>query len=78
MSDMKMKTVTLRVLRRQAGLLDLAADGQEITVTKFGRPYVRILPARPVRSFVGRGTHLRVKKPVSSEPIPDSEWKGLR
>src|SRR6266850_8052502 len=73
MSDMK-KTVTLRSLRRDAALLDIAAEGEEIVVTRFGKPYVRIIPAKQPRSFHGSGTHLRQKAPVSSEPIPVSEW----
>jgi hypothetical protein len=28
-------------------------------------------------SFVGAGKHFGMKKPVSPEPIPQSEWKGL-
>lgn len=72
-----MKTVTLRALRRDASLLDAAAEGEEIVVTRFGRPYVRIVPAKRPRSFVGAGTHLLQKEAVSSEPIPASEWKGL-
>ena len=72
-----MKTVTLRSLRRDAELLDTAAGGEEILVTRFGKPYVRIVPARQSRSFVGAGRHLGAKKAVSSEPIPASEWKGL-
>lgn len=76
MSDMK--TVTLRALRRDASLLDAAADGEEIVVTRFGRPYVRIVPAQQPRSFLGAGTHLGQKEAVSSEPIPAKEWKSLR
>jgi len=76
MSDMK--TVTLRSLRRDACLLDEAAGGQEILVTRFGKPYVRILPAKRPASFLGAGKHLGMKEPVSPEPIPASEWKGLR
>jgi len=72
-----MKTVTLRSLRRDAGLLDTAAGGEEILVTRFGRPFVRIVPADQPRSFVGAGRHLGVKKPVSSGKIPASEWMGL-
>jgi prevent-host-death family protein len=75
MSDMK--TVTLRSLRRDAALLDSAAEGEEILVTRFGRPYVRIMPAKQVRSFLGAGRHLSQKKAVSAEPIPSSEWKNL-
>jgi prevent-host-death family protein len=75
MSDMK--TVTLRRLRREAALLDSAADGEEIMVTRFGRPYVRIVSATQPRSFVGAGRHLGAKKTVSPRPIPASEWKGL-
>jgi prevent-host-death family protein len=73
-----MKTVTLRALRRDASLLDAAAGGEEIVVTRFGRPWVRIVPAEQPRSFLGAGTHLRQQHPVSSEPFPESEWKGLR
>ena len=76
MSDMK--TITLRALRRDAKLLDAAASGDEIVVTRFGRPYVRIVPAQQPRSFLGAGTHLRQREPVSSEPIPAAEWHGLR
>ena len=72
-----MKTVTLRSLRRQSDLLDAAAAGEEILVTRFGKPYVRILPAERPRSFLGAGENLGIKKPVSPEPVPLSEWKGL-
>jgi prevent-host-death family protein len=72
-----MKTVTLRALRRNAALLDSAAAGQEVLVTRFGKPYVRILPADRANSFLGAGKHLGMKKSVSPEPIPPSEWKGL-
>ncbi len=72
-----MKTVTLRSLRRDAALLDAAADGEEILVTRFGRPYVRIVPAERARSFLGAGRHLHPTRPVSPDPIPESAWKGL-
>jgi len=75
MSDMKI--VTLRSVRRDAALLDRAASGEEILVTRFGKPYVRIIAANQARSFLGAGKHLRTKKPVSPDPIPVSEWKGL-
>ena len=76
MSDMK--TVTLRALRRDASLLDEAAAGEDIVVTRFGKPYVRIVPARQPRTFLGAGEHLGQRKAVSPEPIPASEWKRLR
>jgi antitoxin (DNA-binding transcriptional repressor) of toxin-antitoxin stability system len=72
-----MKTVTLRRLRRESALLDSAAGGEEIMVTRFGRPYVRIVAAGEPRSFVGAGRHLGAKKAVSPRPVPASEWKGL-
>jgi antitoxin (DNA-binding transcriptional repressor) of toxin-antitoxin stability system len=73
-----MKTGTLRRLRREAALLDCAADGDEIMVTSFGRPYVRILSATQPRSFVGAGRRLGAKEPVTSQPVPASEWKGFQ
>jgi antitoxin (DNA-binding transcriptional repressor) of toxin-antitoxin stability system len=76
MSDMK--TVTLRSLRRDAALLDDAAAGEEILVTRFGKPYVRISPAKKSASFLGAGRHLKQKAAVSSEPIPRSEWIRLK
>jgi antitoxin (DNA-binding transcriptional repressor) of toxin-antitoxin stability system len=71
-----MKTVTLRRLRRESHLLDLASAGEEIVVTRFGKPYVRILPSK-TKSFLGAARHLGVTTPVTSEPIPREEWKGL-
>jgi antitoxin (DNA-binding transcriptional repressor) of toxin-antitoxin stability system len=76
MSDMK--TITLRSLRRDSTLLDDAAAGEEILVTRFGKPYVRIVPATQPRTFLGAGKHLGQKKLVSPDPIPPSEWKDLR
>jgi len=75
MTDMKI--VTLRALRRDSTLLDRAAGGEEILVTRFGKPYVRIIPAEQPRTFLGAGKHLGQKKPVSPAPIPSSEWNGL-
>lgn len=75
MSDMK--TVTLRTLRRDSALLDRAAEGEDILVTRRGKPYVRISPAKRPRSFLGAGRHLGQKKAVTPEPIPSDEWKGL-
>ena len=73
-----MKTVTLRALRRESKLLDQAAAGEEVVVTKFGKPYIRILPAsKKARSFLGAGKHLGMTKPLSPDPVPESEWKGL-
>ena len=72
-----MKTVTLRSLRRDSALLDRAAGGEEILVTRFGRPYVRIVPAKQPRTFLGAGKYLGQKRPVSPKPIPSSEWKDL-
>jgi prevent-host-death family protein len=73
-----MKTVTRRALRRDASLLDAAAHGEEVVVTRFGKPYVRIVPAGRPDSFLGAGAHLGQKEAVSPDPIPASEWKRLR
>jgi prevent-host-death family protein len=72
-----MKTITLRALRRDASLLDAVADGSEIVVTRFGKPYVRIVPAQQPRSFLGAGRHLHQRQAVPAAPIPSAEWKRL-
>jgi antitoxin (DNA-binding transcriptional repressor) of toxin-antitoxin stability system len=71
-----MKIMTLRRLLKEPRLLALAAAGEEFVVTRFGKPYVRISPCKP-SSFLGAASHLGVKTPVTSEPIPPSAWKGL-
>jgi hypothetical protein len=38
---------------------------------------IRIVPATQSASFVRTRKHLGMKKPVSPDPIPQSEWKGL-
>jgi antitoxin (DNA-binding transcriptional repressor) of toxin-antitoxin stability system len=73
-----MKTVTLRSLRREPNLLDFVANGEELMVTRFGKPYVRILPAHQPKTFLGAGKHLRLTRALSPDPVPASEWKGLR
>ena len=75
MADMKI--VTLRSLRRDSAVLDRAASGQEIIVTRRGKPYVRISPATAPRSFLGAGRHLGQRRAVSPDPIPAREWKRL-
>src|SRR6266571_3057728 len=78
MSDMK--TVTLRSLRRDAALLDSAAEGEEILVTRFGKPYVRIIPAKQPRSFLGAGIHLARKRlclPIRFPPPNGKDWREI-
>jgi antitoxin (DNA-binding transcriptional repressor) of toxin-antitoxin stability system len=50
--------------------MDSAAAGEEILVTRFGRPYVRIIAAYQPRSFLGAGRHLGMKQAISPEPGP--------
>ena len=71
-----MKVVTLRALRRDARLLDRAAEGEEVVVTRFGKPYVRIVPAARPSRFLGAGSHLSPREAVTPDPVPPSEWKG--
>jgi len=79
MSDIMadMKTVTLRALRRDSAVLDRVAGGQEIIVTRRGKPYVRISPATAPPSFLGAGRHLGLRRAVSPDAIPAREWKKL-
>jgi len=71
-----MKNVKLRRLLRESRLLESVGGDEEIIVTQFGKPCVRVLPRQP-KSFLGAGGHLGVKMPVTAEPIPLSEWNGL-
>ena len=71
-----MKTVTLDSFRKEPALLGSVARGEELLVTRFGKPYVRIVPASQARTFLGAGKHLGVTRPVSPDPIPPPEWKG--
>ena len=71
-----MKTVTLDSFRKAPALLDSVATGEELLVTRFGKPYVRIVPARQARTFLGAGKHFGVTRPVTPDPIPAAEWKG--
>jgi antitoxin (DNA-binding transcriptional repressor) of toxin-antitoxin stability system len=48
-----MKTVTLDSFRKEPALLGSVASGEELLVTRFGKPYVRIVPASPARTFLG-------------------------
>jgi hypothetical protein len=48
-------------------------DKVEASLSSVG---VRIVPANQPSSFVGAGKHFGMKKPVSPDPIPRSEWKG--
>jgi prevent-host-death family protein len=75
-----MKVVSLRSLRRESALIDSAAKGEEVLVTRFGRPYVRIITARPKSrkaKFPETGRHGKITKPLSSQSTAASEWNGL-
>jgi len=72
-----MKTITLRDLARNPKFGRLAHAGQSFLVTHRGQPYFRILPPQKPACHVGAGSHLAKGLPLSPEPIPASEWKGL-
>ena len=75
MSDMK--TISVRTFERDPSYKARAAGGESFLVTLRGRPHFRVLPPEQPETHLGAGRHLAKGKPVSPEPIPASEWKGL-
>ncbi len=70
-------TVSLRQFVRNPRHAEAAHCGEEVLVTKHGRPYLRILPPEQPRRAFGAGRHLAKGQPLAPAPVPASEWKGL-
>ena len=74
-----MKVVSIRQFHRESRFERLAAGGEEVVVTRNGKPYYRVLPAPVTRSFLGAAQ--------TGEPLTDlflapavqtSEWEAAR
>lgn len=55
----------------------LADAGQVIEITD-RRGQVYTFAARRPETHAGAGRHLAGRRPLPPDPVPDSEWKGLR
>jgi prevent-host-death family protein len=75
-----MKTTTTRALRESlSATMEAVAGGEEIVVTRRGKPYVRMLPASTKaahRAYPLRGSVLRMSDDFD-EPSTDA-WSALR
>jgi prevent-host-death family protein len=69
------KTIGVRAAKAHlSALLDLAEQGEEITVTSGGKPKAVILPAgmqAPRKRFSGAAAHLATMPPWSGGPTAD-------
>ena len=77
MSDMK--TVTLRSFRRDSTLLDAVAEGEELIVTlgDLGSGTCMSFPSGGPNRSSALEDISKMKAPVSPDPVPASEWKGI-
>lgn len=58
-------------------ILDLVTRGEEVTITRRGKPVARVVPAAPQRKRVlGSLRGLATLKPGWDEPITDEELLG--
>jgi prevent-host-death family protein len=72
-----MRQVTATLFKAQClALLDEAAAGEEIVVTKHGRPVARVLPAEAPADLAGSVT-FHVDDDALIEPL-DVEWDAGR
>jgi len=73
-----MKTVTLRALRREALPAQLAHSGEELLVTKHGRPYLRVLPPERPDTFLGACKAGKpLTKAILGPAVAPEEWEAL-
>jgi prevent-host-death family protein len=63
-------------------LLDLVEQGEEITITRHGRPVARLAPLQPVQGREqARAALQRIRQRAKAEglgPFDWAEWKSLR
>ena len=67
---------------RLGQLLDLVEQGEEITITRHGRPVARLAPIRPVQGHEqARAALQRIRQRARAGklgPFDWAEWKALR
>jgi len=63
-------------------LLDLVEQGEEVTITRHGKPIARLAPARPVHSREqARAAVLRIRQRAEAQKLGRfdwTEWKSYR
>lgn len=60
-------------------LLEQAHAGQEIILTKAGKPYARMMPVAPAAQKRQRGRVKSINDEAFFDPLPDAElkaWEG--
>ena len=78
-----MADVTIRELRNHGGdVVDRAARGEQITITRNGETFAKLLPATPDKlRKVDWAAHLKKHKPVGkgmSKEATEKLWSDLR
>ncbi len=74
-----MKLVSIRQFHRDSRFERLAASGQEVVVTRRGKPYYRVLPVAAPRSFLGGA---QTGKPLTrgflDPAVESAAWGAVR
>jgi len=70
--------VIAREFERGFGKFKQLADAGQIIEITDRRGQVYTFAARRQESHAGAGRHLAGRRPLAPDPVPESEWRGLR